>query len=342
MQTKHTFNPSIQSLRGISIGLVMGYHYFHWPNQAGAIGVGLFFCISGYLITSILLFEYKEFGGINLKNFFARRIRRLLPLAYLTIILNLAIFGILKSRNFIEIDFDQLKTASLYCVFYVGNLFGYYGSNYTALPEPLMHFWSLAVEEQFYVFYPFILLFLLRRAKNVLPRFLLISIFLTLIAHSVMQLIGKTVWTLPFTYFDVLFSGCLIAVLEIFYSFIPSPRLISTARFTAMLISIYLISFKLLPTDLIGQGYTVNFLLEACLFFGFYQSKSLGNIKILNWLGKLSYSLYCLHIPILVLGNQLQLPFFLKIPIVITVTIVLAMLSNRYFESIFWKSRYGK
>ena len=88
------WNPNIQALRGLAILLVLIFHFFGWPEQFGALGVGIFFCISGYLITNILITEFRDTGRISISNFYLRRARRLLPLAFLVIALTWTIAGL--------------------------------------------------------------------------------------------------------------------------------------------------------------------------------------------------------------------------------------------------------
>jgi peptidoglycan/LPS O-acetylase OafA/YrhL len=83
-----TFNPNIQTLRGLSVLLVVLYHFFDFPRNGGALGVGIFFCISGYVITNILIVEFSKNNQIDIVRFYSRRLKRLLPLLLLVLLLS--------------------------------------------------------------------------------------------------------------------------------------------------------------------------------------------------------------------------------------------------------------
>lgn len=339
--TKHEYNPSVQSLRGISILFVLLYHYFHNPNQGGALGVGLFFCISGYLITTILLREFHKNGRIDFKRFYIRRARRLLPLAYLVIFLNFLVWFSLNSFEYVLMDIRHLALSSIYSLFYVGNLFGYFGGSYTALSEPLVPFWSLGVEEQFYVFWPLLLLIIISKFRQKYIYLLVIGlIFASIFFHSFAQMAGKTVWTFPITYFDILFSGCLVALLESKANFVIKPKLLGAIRLIGIFAALLIMSTGILPTDLFGQGYTLNFIMELTIFLALYKSQLIAKSRFLKAMGDMSYSLYCIHYPVLTLGNSLLSDSSLRLPIVISLTFLLAFLSHKYYERLFWTPSY--
>jgi len=321
--------------------LVLFYHYFHKPNQGGAIGVGLFFCISGYIITSILLSEFHKSGRINLKRFYLRRAQRLLPLAYLVIILNILTFYTLNYFELLAVDIKQLLLSSIYCIFYVGNLFGYFGNGYTALSESLVPFWSLGVEEQFYAFWPLLLIFFIRKVRSKYMYSALVTLIgMSIVFHSISQYIGKTVWTFPLTYFDILFSGCLIAILESEKSFKIPARFLMTAKLIGFILAFCIIIRGTLPTDFLGQGYTLNYLVELTLFMSLYKSQIIAKSRVLVSMGDMSYSLYCIHFPILTLGNIFLSDSIFRLPVIIVVTFLLAYLSHRFFERLFWIPSY--
>lgn len=217
---RHSYNPNIQALRGISILLVLSFHFFNYPRQSGAIGVGLFFCISGYLITSILMDEFEENGKIRFKTFYIRRARRLLPLAYSVLLLSVLLFTLLRVFHHANINEKQLILSAVFCFFYIGNLFGLTHMGFNDLATPISHFWTLAVEEQFYVVWPILLLTIVRRLKKSTPFFVVFGLIaLSILLHTLFSLAGKTVWTLPTTYLDILLAGCLLSMIQFKYGF---------------------------------------------------------------------------------------------------------------------------
>jgi peptidoglycan/LPS O-acetylase OafA/YrhL len=155
----HTRIGALDGLRGLAVAAVLLYHsQFGWA-RGGFLGVSAFFTLSGYLITSLLLTRQREAGGIGLGAFWARRARRLLPAAAL------ALAGVLLFAATVATT-DQLRTLRgdvIATLGYVANWRFYYsGQSYARLfsaPSPVLHFWSLAIEEQFYLVFPLVVVF---------------------------------------------------------------------------------------------------------------------------------------------------------------------------------------
>ncbi|MGY2127585.1 acyltransferase family protein [Blastococcus sp. SYSU DS0617] len=154
---KQHFRPDIQGLRAVAVGLVVADHVFGWP-AGGFIGVDVFFVISGFLITGLLVRERSRTGRISFRGFYARRARRLLPAALVTLAATTAAtwFVFLGGR------FQEAVHDILWAAFFGANInFARQGTDYfeaTAAPSPVQHFWSLAVEEQFYLVWPALIL----------------------------------------------------------------------------------------------------------------------------------------------------------------------------------------
>ena len=146
--------PGLDGLRGLAVAWVLAFHL--WPEvvRGGWLGVGLFFTLSGYLIAGLLDAEVTTTGRLRLGRFMARRVRRLLPAALVTIAGTLALTAILDDQPLREIGVDAL-TAALNVFNWHASLdeVGYAGI-FEAAPEPLAHYWSLAIEEQFYLVFP--------------------------------------------------------------------------------------------------------------------------------------------------------------------------------------------
>ena len=159
MQTKPTqaeyFRGDIQGLRGIAVLLVVIYHT-GVALPGGYIGVDIFFVISGFVITQLLIRETSATGTISLKSFYERRIKRILPAVAFAIIgtLFLSIFALSPFG-----EQQQVAQTARASSFFAANFYFYLQDSYWALAEnPLRHLWSLAVEEQFYIFFPVLLL----------------------------------------------------------------------------------------------------------------------------------------------------------------------------------------
>ncbi len=160
--TKLTHLPALDGLRGLAVIGVLAFHGGFAAFQGGFLGVSLFFTLSGFLITSLLLREFADSGTISLRAFWARRFRRLMPAA-LAGLLVACLYGALFAGP------EQLATLRvdvLAALGYVANWrFVFENKRYAdlfAAPSPVQHFWSLAIEEQFYVVYPLLVASVLR------------------------------------------------------------------------------------------------------------------------------------------------------------------------------------
>ena len=163
------YRPEIDGLRAISILLVLFFHFELTINdqilfKGGYIGVDIFFVISGYLITKILLNEYKLTKTISFTDFYKRRARRILPAICFLLLITAPISYLLS-----PITAEEISKTLISIILFVSNYFfftqslEYFNFNLT---NPYLHFWSLAVEEQFYLFFPIFFLFLLKYFKS--------------------------------------------------------------------------------------------------------------------------------------------------------------------------------
>lgn len=164
--TKPNFRADIEGLRGIAVLLVLLFHASIPGFNGGFVGVDVFFVISGFLITGMLLREYEGTGKISLRNFYARRVRRLLPASALVLIVTLiASIIILPPLSIPSVAVD-ISAAALY----ISNIvFAFRATDYFAAgsaPSPILHFWSLGVEEQFYFFWPAIFILVAYGARK--------------------------------------------------------------------------------------------------------------------------------------------------------------------------------
>ncbi|MCZ7576157.1 MAG: acyltransferase [Dehalococcoidia bacterium] len=152
------FRPDIEGLRAVAVGLVVLGHARVPGFEGGYIGVDVFFVLSGFLITGLLLRERASSGSISMAGFYARRARRILPAASIVLVVTvLASYEWLGFLRGAEIAEDGKWAA----VFAANLRFASEGTQYlnlTAPPSPLQHYWSLAVEEQFYLVWPIVFL----------------------------------------------------------------------------------------------------------------------------------------------------------------------------------------
>jgi peptidoglycan/LPS O-acetylase OafA/YrhL len=161
-----TYQPALDGLRALAVGAVIAYHLGAGWARGGFLGVDAFFVLSGYLITSLLLTEWGRHGGISLPRFWARRARRLLPALFL-VLGAIALYAMTLAPTQ---QLHTLRADGLASLFYFANWhFVVSGQSYFdlfTLPSPMRHLWSLAIEEQFYLVWPLVVLGFLRIGRG--------------------------------------------------------------------------------------------------------------------------------------------------------------------------------
>jgi peptidoglycan/LPS O-acetylase OafA/YrhL len=155
--SSHHFRPDVEGLRAVAVGLVLLAHAGVGAARGGYIGVDLFFVVSGYLITRLLVAELDRQGTVSLARFYARRVKRLMPQAVLAIAAVVAVAPLVLSPVRATTVAGDVAAAGLYGMNWrlSGEAVDYFS---TIQDGPLDHFWSLAVEEQFYAVWPLLLL----------------------------------------------------------------------------------------------------------------------------------------------------------------------------------------
>jgi peptidoglycan/LPS O-acetylase OafA/YrhL len=164
------FRPDIEGLRGIAVLLVVAFHYGIPGFSGGFVGVDVFFVLSGYLITGILVAEIEKTSRLNLLEFYARRVRRLLPACALMLLVTLLVCAALMAPNELSLAGRAARATSLYMsnIFFSINAADYFSPDVKS--NPMLHTWSLAVEEQFYLLWPLLILLGMQfyRSKKIL------------------------------------------------------------------------------------------------------------------------------------------------------------------------------
>lgn len=153
-----SFRPDIEGLRGIAVLVVVAFHCGIPGFSAGFVGVDVFFVLSGYLITGLLVSEIEKTSRVNLVQFYARRVRRLLPASALTLVVTLLIGAIIMAPSELTFAARAARATAIYMsnIFFATNAADYFAPDVKL--NPMLHTWSLAVEEQFYLFWPLLIM----------------------------------------------------------------------------------------------------------------------------------------------------------------------------------------
>ncbi|WP_052255417.1 acyltransferase family protein [Salinicoccus sp. YB14-2] len=345
------YMPGLDGLRAIAVIAIILYHLNPRWLPGGFLGVDTFFVISGYLITSLLLREYHNTQMIDLKNFWIRRFRRLIPAVFFMTSVVITYVLIFESGIIRTVKEDGIA-AFLYMSnwWYIIEDVSYFEASE---PKPLMHLWSLAIEEQFYIIWPAALLILLLKIKNY-KHIMLIIFMMTLIS-----LIWMMVLTVPFednsrVYFgtDTRLQTLLLGVLLAYIW--PPFKLkkdigqkikvwIDGVGVGALLVLVIIFITVDDSSHWIYYGglYLITLVTLLLIASSVHPStvlpKILGNPLFL-WVGTRSYSLYLWHYPIIILINvnfvQGQIPYYI-ILLQILLTIIFAEISYKWIETPF-------
>jgi len=291
--------PSLDGIRAIAVLLVMAAHLN--LVLGGGIGVDIFFVLSGYLITAILLAEFSATGKISLTRFYARRALRLLPALILLLVVFNVYVAIFQNK-------EQATTArwdSLGALFYMANWLRSFGRNLGALG----HLWSLSIEEQFYFLWPAALIFVLKRKLGVGQIMALISLVVLVINVDRLLLYNglpsfNRIYNGLDTRLDTLLVGCALALSG--YRRVPS-RVLSLAGVVAAIYLFYIIVFGASIFYGMTFGFTILAFGAALVLAATISNPGGILVKFLRlrplvWIGRLSYGLYLWHFPVFALA----------------------------------------
>jgi len=334
------YRSDIDGLRAFAVLSVVLYHLEVSWVKSGFLGVDIFFVISGFLITKIIVRDLQN-GTFSIKNFYLRRICRILP-AFIFVLVLSSFFAwlILLPQDLLNYARSMVSViASILNLFFKTLSFGYFATDSSTIP--LLHTWSLGVEEQFYIIWPVILIILFK--LNISSKRYLLTIISFLIIASIAIFFYKhfpKFYYIPLNRgFELLF-GCFLAIgLSDREHKSPNKTLLN-------IFSVVSLVLMVVPIFLISVNYPSFWMIVAC--FGatlFIYSGSLGYTPIINRLfsiksfvaiGLISYSLYLWHWPIIAYLNYLSITITEDIAtVVIILSIILATISYLFVEKPF-------
>lgn len=352
MGKKRRYITGLDGIRAIAVIMVLAYHLKLALFKSGFLGVTVFFVLSGYLITGILISEVEEEGTIDLKNFWLRRIRRLVPavmsMAVVIIFVSAVVNRIIFTKGCKDFLASVLGFNNWWQIF---NKVSYFEA--AGVPSPFTHCWSLAIETQFYLIYPLILLGIYKLAKSrgegqakrgllfagVTLLLALISVILMIVLFDPQQDASRVYYGTDTRAFSLLF-GALLAIL---WEYRMVPRKLS-ASVNMVLGSL---SFAVLLVMTIAINGSSNFWYRGGQFIGTILTvlviytvsgrktwliRFLSN-PVLKWIGDRSYSIYLWHYPIILLISKgIKASWWITL-IEIVLSVVLAELSYRFIET---------
>jgi peptidoglycan/LPS O-acetylase OafA/YrhL len=342
------YRPDIDGLRAVAILSVLAFHLWPWRVSGGFVGVDVFFVISGYLISAIAFSEIAS-GRFSVLAFYERRVRRIFPALFvMLIVLSPVISVFLLPNELVDYAKSVIAASTSSSNFYFWQHSGYFD---WPMSKPLLHTWSLAVEEQFYILFPVFLLIARRFFAQWLKHGVVILLFASLAASvATLHYNATTAFYMPQARAWELLVGTVISL-----GFFPRLRSM-WVRNGVTLLGIGLIAFAVLryrpETPFPGLAAVIP-CVGAALIIGGGESGTTLVGKALSWrpmvfIGLISYSLYLWHWPVIVLNDLgLSANFSDVVPhrwafvlllqksskaMVLLVSFVLASLSWRFVE----------
>ncbi len=335
------YRPDIDGLRAVAIIPVVFFHVGMAGFSGGYVGVDVFFVISGFLITSILLadLESKRYSIID---FYSRRIRRIFPVL-ITVLLVTTFFSMWLM---FPDEFKKYQSSLVSTLLFYSNYLFMFDVGYFAIPaetNPLLHMWSLAVEEQFYLIFPVYLFFMHRFFKSHMLLLTVVILLLSFIysVYLTQDSMSESFYSTPSRAWELLLGSILAFVKE---------KEFSIKRWQAevlVLVGLFCIIFSIFSysdkTIFPGVSATVPVIGTALIIFvGCYRKtfvSQLLSLKPMVFIGLISYSLYLWHWPVMVFHKKfiigIESQYGLYISVVLT--FILAYLSWRFIETPFRK-----
>ncbi|MFJ2711234.1 acyltransferase family protein [Pseudomonas sp. NPDC087346] len=340
----HTFGNrrDIDGLRALAVIPVVLFHFGFSTFSGGFVGVDVFFVISGFLITTILFREISA-QRFSFLDFWGRRARRILPALSVVVVVTLALGWLLLTPK----DLSELGRTVRYQSLFISNILfmrqdGYFEP--ASELKPLLHTWSLAVEEQYYIFFPLMMVLMVRHIRH--WRWLLFGVLLVSFGLNIIYIERR----LEFAFFSLptraweLLCGAMLAVM-------PAPKLVvrtwlrqlvGLAGLAAVLVAVFTFDKS---TVFPGWAALLPVLGTTALIWSGAQGSTwagrLLSLRALVWVGLLSYSLYLWHWPVYVYANAISIDGIQPLEAIgwMALALGLAWLSLRYIELPFREKR---
>ncbi|UOF16498.1 acyltransferase [Lysobacter capsici] len=339
------YRPEIDGLRALAIIGVVFYHAGVRPIASGFVGVDVFFAISGYLITSLILRERLDTGRVDLMGFYARRVRRLLPILIVVCVVTvlLSVWFVPGYSDKSAVAFSAASSFVFAANFYFQHVSGGY-FDADAATMPLLHLWSLGVEEQFYLVWPIFLILVTKtkRSHMVAATFLLATTSIGFAEYLIREESDSAFFQMLPRLWE-LAAGGLIAML---------PSRPSRGALAAVYVGAAIIiaaMCELLPTTHFpGMGAAGAVLGAALILWGVHGQGNLGGVGyFLRWrpmvmIGRISYSLYLWHWPLLAVAKANKIGSLHSVDLfgLVVLALILSIASYRWIEQP-WRQRGG-
>ena len=350
------YRPEIDGLRAIAVLFVFVFHLNPEILPSGFIGVDLFFVISGYLITGIIL-NQQESGNWSLRIYYIKRIKRIVPLLFLTILF----FTIISCFIFTPTQLVKIAQNSFYGITFISNVFFYFESGYFQAIHSMnlfLHTWSISIEMQFYLLYPLLLLVINRFLRGSLGGWIAFFAVLSFVMaqwggngtvrypfiEKELFLTNVADWAyfMPFTRAWVILLGALVFLIEK-----SKLRLLYANQIT--IASLFLL---ILPLSYIGpetpypSAHALLPTLSFCLLILCLRKGQVA-YSVLTWsplqlIGKISFSIYLIHYPLIKIFNYLRWDGIVEMVAIVIITFFASLFTWKYVEQRYRKKASGR
>ncbi|PTS88175.1 MULTISPECIES: acyltransferase family protein [unclassified Caulobacter] len=335
------YRPDIDGLRAIAVLSVVLFHIGVPHMEGGYVGVDIFFVISGFLITKIIAGEVSR-GDFSIIRFYERRIRRIFPALFAMLIVT----GLIAAAVLMPMDFKEFSASAVATTLFSSNIFFWLKSDYfdqAAELKPLLHTWSLAVEEQYYTVFPLFMALVMPRWRHWRWALLAVTVASLVLSIVLVRKDPSMTFYLPFTRFWELLIGSLIAV------GLPPPIQNRTARQLMSLTGLGMILYGVVTytaqTRFPGESALLPCLGAGLILYADITGPTLVgrmlSLKPMIWVGLISYSLYLWHWPVLVFARYVLMRPLETVDklAIFAVVMLLAYLSWRFVERPFRRAR---